>query len=92
MILLEQNTQTTASLTSLDIHNKEFDNRLRGYDRFQVDEFLDKIYLDYEFFDKTIKKLKKENEELRSKQKLHENDLIDRIRDLEVAQWGRNKG
>jgi len=35
-------------LTPLDIHNKEFSRRMRGYDEDQVNEFLDQIIKDYE--------------------------------------------
>jgi cell division initiation protein len=35
-------------LTPLDIHNKEFARRMRGYDEDQVNEFLDQIIKDYE--------------------------------------------
>ncbi|MFD1772980.1 DivIVA domain-containing protein [Paenibacillus rhizophilus] len=35
-------------LTPLDIHNKEFARRLRGYDEDEVNEFLDQIIKDYE--------------------------------------------
>ncbi|MFD0616389.1 DivIVA domain-containing protein [Paenibacillus sp. GCM10027629] len=35
-------------LTPLDIHNKEFGRRLRGYDEDQVNEFLDQVIKDYE--------------------------------------------
>lgn len=35
-------------LSPLDIHNKEFARRLRGYDEDQVNEFLDQIIKDYE--------------------------------------------
>jgi cell division initiation protein len=35
-------------LTPLDIHNKEFSRRLRGYDEDQVNEFLDQVIKDYE--------------------------------------------
>lgn len=36
------------SLTPLDIHNKEFSRRIRGYDEDEVNEFLDLIIKDYE--------------------------------------------
>ena len=36
------------SLTPLDIHNKEFSRRLRGYDEDEVNEFLDQVIKDYE--------------------------------------------
>lgn len=35
-------------LTPLDIHNKEFGRRIRGYDEDEVNEFLDQIIKDYE--------------------------------------------
>jgi cell division initiation protein len=35
-------------LTPLDIHNKEFGRRLRGYDEDEVNEFLDHVIKDYE--------------------------------------------
>jgi cell division initiation protein len=35
-------------LSPLDIHNKEFARRLRGYDEDQVNEFLDQVIKDYE--------------------------------------------
>ena len=35
-------------LTPLDIHNKEFSRRLRGYDEDEVNEFLDLVIKDYE--------------------------------------------
>ncbi|AKG35679.1 DivIVA domain-containing protein [Paenibacillus durus] len=35
-------------LTPLDIHNKEFTRRLRGYDEDEVNEFLDQVIKDYE--------------------------------------------
>jgi cell division initiation protein len=35
-------------LTPLDIHNKEFSRRMRGYDEDEVNEFLDQIIKDYE--------------------------------------------
>ena len=35
-------------LTPLDIHNKEFSRRFRGYDEDEVNEFLDQVIKDYE--------------------------------------------
>lgn len=35
-------------LTPLDIHNKEFTQSFRGYDRDEVNEFLDQVMKDYE--------------------------------------------
>lgn len=47
-------------ITPLEIQNKEFKRGLRGYKEYEVDEFLDKIIVDYE-------KLYKENLELKDK-------------------------
>ncbi len=47
-------------LTPLDIHNKEFSKRLRGYDEDEVNEFLDHIIKDYEL-------LIRENKDLQEK-------------------------
>ncbi|MGZ9585082.1 DivIVA domain-containing protein [Paenibacillus marinisediminis] len=46
-------------LTPLDIHNKEFGRKLRGYDEDEVNEFLDQIIKDYEA-------LMRENKELQN--------------------------
>ena len=35
-------------ITSQDIVDKTFSTKFRGYDTKEVDEFLDKIYIDYE--------------------------------------------
>ena len=62
-------------LTPMDIHNHQFKKSIRGYNENEVDDFLDKIVLDFE-------KLLRENERL-------ENDLnliaveIDKYRKLE---------
>lgn len=47
-------------LLPLDIQNKVFSKSLSGYDRSEVDEFLDQVYADYE-------KLHKENFTLKEK-------------------------
>lgn len=44
-------------LTPLDIHNKEFSRRLRGYDEDEVNEFLDLIIKDYEMMIRENKEL-----------------------------------
>ena len=46
-------------LTPLDIHNKEFGRKLRGYDEDEVNEFLDQVIKDYEA-------LMRENKELQN--------------------------
>jgi len=52
------------SLTPLDIHNKEFKTVLRGYDRNEVDEFLDLIIKDLEQVYKESAELKDANHAL----------------------------
>jgi len=47
-------------LRPIDIQNKEFEKKIKGYDTEQVDDFLDKIIADYE-------KLIKENITMRDK-------------------------
>ncbi len=54
------------ALTPLEIHNKEFPTRMRGYDQDEVNEFLDQIIRDYEILIRDNKELK-ENLELTNK-------------------------
>lgn len=44
-------------LTPLDIHNKEFSRRLRGYDVDEVNEFLDQVIKDFELLIRENKEL-----------------------------------
>lgn len=44
-------------LTPLDIHNKEFSRRLRGYNEDEVNEFLDQVIKDYEMYIRENKEL-----------------------------------
>ncbi len=55
------------TLTPLDIHNKEFSRSFRGYNREEVNEFLDRIVKDYESIIKKNIELKEEVEKLNSK-------------------------
>lgn len=48
------------SLTPLDIHNKEFTRRLRGYDEDEVNEFLDQVIKDFEALIRENKQLKEQ--------------------------------
>ena len=45
------------ALTPLDIHNKEFPTKIRGYDQDEVNEFLDQIIRDYELVIRENKEL-----------------------------------
>lgn len=53
-------------LSPKEIFEREFKHALRGYDKDEVDEFLDEIIKDYENFESQLQALRKENEELRS--------------------------
>lgn len=55
------------ALTPLDIHNKEFSRRLRGYDEDEVNEFLDQVIKDYELLIRENKETKEELETLKEK-------------------------
>ena len=56
------------SITPQDIVDKVFSTKFRGYDQEEVDEFLDKIYIDYEelvrYKDETERYIKKLEERL----------------------------
>ncbi len=62
-------------ITPLEIQNKEFKKVMRGYKETEVDEFLDKIMIDYE-------KLYKDNIELKDKIALLQ-EQIDKYANLE---------
>lgn len=62
-------------ITPLDIQNKEFKKVIRGYKESEVDEFLDKVIVDYE-------KIYRENIELKDKIALL-NEQIDKYTNLE---------
>ena len=54
-------------LTPLDIHNKEFSRRIRGYDEDEVNEFLDQVIKDYEQLIRENKEYKEQIEALKEK-------------------------
>ncbi|MEB3100614.1 DivIVA domain-containing protein [Ferviditalea candida] len=54
-------------LTPLDIHNKEFGRRMRGYDEDEVNEFLDQIIKDYEALIRENKEMQNEMSILKEK-------------------------
>lgn len=54
-------------LTPLDIHNKEFSRRIRGYDEDEVNEFLDEIIKDYEALIRENKALKEEADKMKER-------------------------
>lgn len=50
------------------IYNKDFKNSVGGYNKVDVDEFLDIILNDYKIFEEEIKQLKLENQRLKTNQ------------------------
>ncbi|AND79826.1 cell division regulator GpsB [Streptococcus pantholopis] len=48
-----------------DIFEQEFRTSMRGYDRKEVDEFLDDVIKDYETYIEQIQELREENEKLK---------------------------
>jgi cell division initiation protein len=54
-------------LTPLDIHNKEFGRRLRGYDEDEVNEFLDQVIKDYEALIRENKELQTQTASMQEK-------------------------
>ncbi|MTV81144.1 cell division regulator GpsB [Secundilactobacillus folii] len=57
----------TINFTPKDILQKEFRQKMRGYDPADVDGFLDNVIKDYEAFTKENQHLQDENERLRAK-------------------------
>ncbi|MGT2829174.1 DivIVA domain-containing protein [Streptococcus hillyeri] len=52
-------------LSPKDIFEREFKIVLRGYDKDEIDEFLDEIIKDYETYEAQLQALRQENEQLR---------------------------
>src|SRR5690625_7838212 len=54
-------------LTPLDIHNKEFTRKFKGYDEDEVNEFLDQVIKDYEMTIREKKDLEEKVNQLNEK-------------------------
>ncbi|MFD3269361.1 DivIVA domain-containing protein [Paenibacillus dendritiformis] len=89
-------TELGVRFTPLEIHNQEFDRTFRGYDEDQVNEYLDLIIKDYETYNIIIQQLQAQIAEL-----LYEDapetsepdmdDIVQRIRELEIYSFGKTK-
>ena len=64
-------------LKPVDIQNKDFEKKLKGYDCDEVDEFLDLIIRDYELLYRENKYLKEKNSALK--------ESVDRFKLMEVT-------
>ncbi|MCZ0701895.1 DivIVA domain-containing protein [Natronobacillus azotifigens] len=93
-------TTETNQLQAKDILDKNFKTSMRGYNQEEVDEFLDVIIQDYEFFANQIEQLKQENDRLKSKAEQtrprtqtsnHQvnYDILKRLSNLEKAVFGK---
>ncbi|WP_223068889.1 DivIVA domain-containing protein [Paenibacillus caui] len=60
--------QLGIKLDALTIHEKDFDVKMRGYDKTQVDSFLDEIIVDYERFYDIITDLLDKYKEIQRRQ------------------------
>lgn len=79
------------ALTPLDIHNKEFDSRMRGYDKDQVNDFLSQIIKDYSALIKQNEEMEKKLDETSEKVKYF-TDLKDALnQSILVAQEAADK-
>lgn len=73
-------------LTPLDIHNKEFRVKMRGYDQDEVNDYLDQIIKDYEMVLKENRELEK-NLKFSEEKVTHYNNLQDALnKSIIVAQ------
>lgn len=87
-------------LTGKDILEKNFKTSMRGYNQEEVDEFLDIIIQDYEYFTEELSRLEQENDRLR-KQSDHTRvrsatsnhqvnyDILKRLSNLEKEVFGK---
>ncbi len=57
----------TYKLTPKDIYEADFDTKMRGFDKEQVDELLDDVIADYETYQAELLRLQEENEFLKKK-------------------------
>ena len=72
-------------ITPIEIEKKEFSRVVRGYDRDEVDEFLDEIIIDLQGLLKSYDALKKENDELRAENQEHQKNQKKVVDTLESA-------
>ena len=88
-------------LSGKDILEKDFKTAMRGYNQEEVDEFLDIIIQDYDFFKQELDRLRAENEKLRKNTTEHTRtrapqpntqvnyDVLKRLSNLEKAVFGK---
>lgn len=72
-------------ITPIEIEKKEFSRSVRGYDRDEVDEFLDEIIIDLQGLLKSYDALKRENDELKAENAEHKKSQKKVVDTLESA-------
>jgi len=82
-------------LNAEEIHSKEFNRSLRGYNEEEVDAYLDEVIKDYELFARLIKEMQKHIYDMQNAANVeisNADDLLQRVRELEMFCWGKVKG
>ncbi|WP_018758599.1 DivIVA domain-containing protein [Paenibacillus terrigena] len=82
-------------LNAQEIHNKDFSRSLRGYNEEEVDAYLDEIIKDYELFARLFKEMQKHIYDMQNAANVeisNTDDLLQRVRELEMFCWGKTKG
>ena len=70
------------NLTPKKIYEQEFKTSIRGYDKTEVDEFLDDVIKDYTVYIALVKELQEENAKLR----LRQHRLLQAVPHMQVRQ------
>ena len=74
------------ALNSLDVQNKTFNTQMRGYNKHEIEEFLDIVVRDYDEFAQKIKDQERELKALRERVKYFD-DMKDSLnKSIVVAQ------
>ncbi|MBA9085463.1 DivIVA domain-containing protein [Fontibacillus solani] len=80
--------QLGIKLDALSIHDKEFDVKMRGYEKEEVDRFLDDVIVDYERFYEIITDLLDKYKEIQRRQAYWEEErksLVSRKPQIDTA-------
>lgn len=65
--ILGNGQMVTFKLTPKEIYETDFETKIRGYDKEQVDEMLDSVIIDYETYQAELLRLQEENEFLKKR-------------------------
>ncbi|BFH64625.1 DivIVA domain-containing protein [Paenibacillus azoreducens] len=88
----QRSSDKQVMLTSWDIHNKDFSSTFNGYNKDEVNEFLDIIVKDYTAYAKIIQDLENEIKRLKKAAHSDQSNLEERVRNLEIHCWGMPRG